>query len=557
MPYQSAVVSDTLRALVVFARFQDDTSPHSRDWPADRRAAPEFAADLLAPSPNPSTFPDASLTRYLHDQSNGLFTVFGAAYPSVVVTTRPEEYYRSAGWGHLTQDVLDQLDRDPSFSFADFDANGDGFVDYLFLIIRKDNQKTYGWAGVSDLRGAPPRSGGPNTCLEYDGKKVDWRFSGSILINDVAGNVIPRAYYAPFMAHEMGHDLWATHFLHLSTINGIALPSGPENPRQGNARHLRPQNRVGYALMGGAGGAHPVSGGPVISAHERALLGWIACEPLTTDRDGVTITDLATTGSCYSTEILHGSRPRTLTLSNLQREAYYTQMHRFCEDGFARDGSCGAFYAEIGQMATGILPTLSDGVRYSELPADNTLEAGIREAVYSGDLFGGVHGTQLTPWTTPSISGASGSEGLTTTNWQAIDNIRYTGGPGGEMAFDFVVDARTRPIIRRDSRMGSEMDGSTLSGQVVVLNGSRLTVDVQGSGSMTFAEGMHIERGSEVVLGGPGQFIMLRQPIDVDAGATLLVRDGTTIVHEPEAFFRTQAGARVEVASGVHTIHRR
>jgi hypothetical protein len=531
-------LSDTLRALVVFARFPDDAYANAREWPLRRTAVPDFAHELLSTTTDPADFPEPSLTRYFHDQSNGLFTLFGEVYSEVVIPDEPEAFYRANGWGYLTRDVLDVLDADPAFSFADFDHTGDGFVDYIFLVIRRDADKTYSWAGVSDLRGAPPRRGGPAGCLTYDEKQIDWQTSGTIIIHHTAGNVVPLVYHPLLMAHEIGHDLWRRHFLHLPPIISERndVPGSPLPSVAGERPDMAQSRRTSYALMAGAGGADQMSGGTVISAHERHLLGWITCTELTSDADDLRIGDLATTGSCYALDIPFLDRTRTLRLSNLQREAFYTQLRPFCEGGFEPDGSCEAFYAEVGQMAAGLLPTLSDGIRYIELPADNMLQRGIMAEVYAGDLYDEHQGRQLTPWTVPNISGYAGYANVPPgqeVTWAAIDDIRYSGGPGGEMAFDFVRDFRTRPTIRKDSWMGAETAGSVFTGPLIVRDGSTLDVDLGSGGRLEVAAGGRVEAGSTLVMGGSGQTIVLHEPLIVEQGAVLEVRPGTRLV---EAF---------------------
>jgi hypothetical protein len=538
-------LTDTLRALVVFARFADDAHADSREWPLHRTTPPDFASELFAPSPDPATFPDASLTRYFHQQSGGRFTIFGEVYPRIVVPAQPEAHYRGQGWGYLTRDVLDVLDADPIFDFSKFDHNGDGFIDYVFLVIRRDADKTYSWAGVSDLRGSKPRRGNPAECLTYDGKQLEWETSGSIIIHHTSGNVVPLVYYRGLLAHELGHDIWGRHFVHLPVISSYRndVPGVPRPSHQGEIPERLHSRRAAYALMAGVGGTDHMSGGVVISAHERTLMGWIECDELTGDANGLRIGDLATTGSCYQLEMPFLHRIRTLRLSNLQRVAPYAQLVPYCSGGFEPDGSCPRFYAEVGQMATGLLPTLSDGGHYLELPADNTLDKGVLAEVYEGDLYDEHNGRQLTPWTVPNISGYAGYANLPRNQqvaWMAVDDIRYTGAPGGEMAFDFVRDFRTRPTIRKDSWMGAETSGSTLTGPLIVRDRSTLDIDLGPGGLLVLAAGGRIKSGSRVIAGGAGQTLVLRTPIIVEPGATLEIRPGTRVLpRQPQALLRT------------------
>jgi hypothetical protein len=285
-PSLTTPVAGTLRALIVFVRFQGDSDVEGqRNWPVSLVTPPSFSAGLLSTSTNPTSFPTSSLTKYFYDQSQGNLTLYGEIYDDIIVPVQSESYYRTNGWGYLTRDVLDVIDQDPTFSFADFDANNDGFVDYIFIVVRRDSFRTSDqlkWVGVSDLRGGPGRIGSPSLCLQYDGKKIHWQRSGSYLINHTAGNVDANTYYVRLLAHEFGHDLF------LNTIlNGGHLPSNPDNDVPMNETFVstfcgsKKQARMGYALMiGNLGLCSPikdVGGHQIFSTYERNLLGWISC----------------------------------------------------------------------------------------------------------------------------------------------------------------------------------------------------------------------------------------------------------------------------------------
>lgn len=156
-PGTGTPISDTLRALVIFTKFSDDTySAANRNWPVTLTAPPSFADSLLSTSASPSQFPQRSLTRMLHEQSQGNLLLYGDVYGRVVTTSQNEAYYTSNGWGYLTRDVLDAVV--DSVDFTDYDANNDNFVDYLFIMVRRDSNwhvdTTFTWSGVADLRAA-------------------------------------------------------------------------------------------------------------------------------------------------------------------------------------------------------------------------------------------------------------------------------------------------------------------------------------------------------------------------------------------------------------------
>jgi hypothetical protein len=357
-PPATTPVSGTLRALVVFVRFQDDMEDtEQRNWPLNLTAPPAFTQDLLADSPDPGdfggAFPENTLTRYFFDQSQGNLILYGTVHDEIIVSDLPEDDYRTLGWGYLSQEVLNEIDA--NVNFADYDDNGDGFVDYIFIVVRRDAFREVDgltWAGVSDLRGGPDRFGFPDVCLEYDGRMVDWRRSGSILVNHTPGNVDAHTYYIRLMAHEFGHDLWWNAplfggYLNLNDANDV-----PNNETGGVAR-------TGYALMIGAlfgTTLSDVEGHKILSPYEREILGWLDCQPLGGgDLPGVTITDLYNTSDCKTIDIPSG---RTLYLQNHHQTAFFNQYLSASVDG-------GAVF-ELGRLRTeGLLVNLVENNQYS------------------------------------------------------------------------------------------------------------------------------------------------------------------------------------------------
>jgi hypothetical protein len=270
-------------------------------------------------------FPEKSITRYFYDQSNpgNRFILYGDVYPSVIVTDNDEyDYYRQTqsgtpqvgGFGFLTLEVLDKVD--PYVNFADYDRNGDGEIDYLFIVISanpKAGPSINGGSGLVTYSGVShleTRSGsisntnwgtGGRPSPTYDGKSLNWA-NGSFIFNQRAGNVIPELYHPVLWAHEIGHDLWDHYFIHLQNITTNDVPIGP--PAGATNSNSPPTFRLGYTLMAG-GQTTPqgridnnMEGNRTVSAYERSLLDWITCSPLSSSQTNVTLTDLYTTGSC-------------------------------------------------------------------------------------------------------------------------------------------------------------------------------------------------------------------------------------------------------------------
>lgn len=538
MASQSSLVptAGQSRALVIYVRFRDDIGP-SREWPVTLTSPPAFADDLIAPTPNPASFPPESVTRFYHDQSDPTnpLIIYGDTYPEVVVSDHDEFHYyqrdadgnlQESGYGVLTQEVLEEVD--PDVDFTQYDRNGDGEIDYVIIVVRANPEgfcydprpscptttnrpgAAATFSGVSSLQaesgtifdtrwpaGQPP-------VLEFDGVRLNWR-EGSYIFNQRAGNVIPHKYHQGLWAHEIGHDLWGPH---LSAITSNDVPAGPPgNPA--------PTRRAGYALMPGAGGAVPVYSYRIISPYERVRMGWLSCPPLTADAT-VTLGSLATTGDCRSFTVQPGGDERTIFIANYQRDTFYTELDCFCEGDpdFQCGDVCSAFYAEDGLLATGLLPSMIDDGNgqydreddYDELVADNTLINGITSEDAFGDLYSEETKTQITPWTRPNTSGFTLYPAAYTpadVAWQAIDRVRYASGSSGPIRFDFVQDFRQAPTLRADSWIGDETGTLTVPGSFTVTDGATAHV----AAALTLQDAFTVEGGSLVTIeaedGGP------------------------------------------------------
>ena len=163
---------------------------------------------------------------------------------------------------------------------------------------------------------------------------------------------------------------------------------------------------------------------------------------------------------------------------------------------------------------------LADGVRLDVLPADNTLDLSAKDAPYAGDLFSPTTAAQLTPWTRPNISGFTIYPPGFTPSWQAIDRIRYTGAPGGEMAFDYVKDFRQRPVIRQESWIGDETRSHTFEVPLVVTDASTLHVET----ALSITEKLRVEPGATVVIeAGADLTLTARSVLDLAWNATVIV----------------------------------
>lgn len=146
-------------------------------------------------------------------------------------------------------------------------------------------------------------------------------------------------------------------------------------------------------------------------------------------------------------------------------------------------------------MTTGLVVGQGMGsgssVRYDELPSDNTLDKNILNNTYQGDSYTPATSKQITPWTRPNINGYTTYPASFSPSWDAIDNIRYTGGSDGQMAFDYIKDFRTQPVIRSDSWIGAETNNYTFQTDLVVEAGATLTI--AAGTTLKFATGKGIK----------------------------------------------------------------
>ena len=543
LPLSAQPYQDTLRALVVFVKMQDDRSTGDpqvsyRDWPLFDNPAelPAFAKQLLHTSPYPP-YPDSSLTAYFHQQSMGQYVLFGEVYDSVLVTAQRERNYHrpEGGYGALTEEILDKLDR-YGVNFNDYDYNADGLLDHLFIVVRSDTRrdnKTFVWTGASCLDGRC--AGGvvaskykPNPV--YDGVEIDWNKSGSYIMHRTPGNILPLVYHVRLMAHEIGHDIWADHFVHIRPFLQNDVP----------AKSNRGRTCIGYVLMAGAGGGYDCGGHQIISAFERDLLGWISCHSPTEDEELI-LGDLYTTGDCVQIPLSQTHTHRRLYLTNHQDLGYFDQ---------ERAGGINNQF-DMGLLrAKGLLIHLADKSRLDVIPADNSLDLSTSSDTYIGDLYDGEQVEQITPWTRPNINGFNVYPEGFDPSWFALDEIKtLASDPSKKVSMQYIQDFRRNPIIREDSWIGPESEGTHFQALLYVKKGTTLQVNT----SITLEKGMVVETGARVHIERNGR-------IEVPALATITLQDNSELhvkgVLHIEGQLRNQVNAVVNESAGGKIMYR-
>ena len=535
---------DSVHALAVFVRFPDDDG-RMVEWPdvdasgrpVSQRQLPPFGVGLFEADPDrvrasTLTLGDSSLSAYFYWQSRngprGPHILTGEVWPRdvrgrpvVYVAAHENAYYTDpvrpdgsvqntgVGYGELTREIVDVLVADTRFDIRDYDRDGDGVLDHLFLVVRRDI--AFWGAGVQSLAGYQ-RTGGPFPRLRYptpDGGAVEVRAgSGSVVW---IAEVPPRAS----LAHEYGHDLFEMNHTRIIETNDVPL----RVPPRGEKGHAACR----YSAMCGVDaspGRSNYDAVPSLGSYEMVRMGWADVRRLEPGPGGPTthtVGPLFATGRVVEVPLAEGSGADVLRVENRQRLGYFdTYPSTIVPDATGRpDPYYGTVYRDLA--ATGLLVTLAAGdpsgpahqYRYDVLLPSGRHDIGRTRcsgtspgcAPYDVDratMYRPGVATQVTPWTRPNVNGFTHTPEGRGVNWFAIDRIRFTGAADSTMAFDFVPDVRRADevVIRDPSWMGAETDGLALP-HVRVEAGATLTVEA--GVTVTFAGGLEVEPGGRFV----------------------------------------------------------
>ncbi|MEM0963556.1 MAG: hypothetical protein AAGK21_13585, partial [Bacteroidota bacterium] len=287
---------DTVHALVVFVRFSDDTGP-AAEWAIEETAGgeaiPDWGRDLVKGHPaevnTAMSLWDRSLSAYWFWQSQGgesPHVLTGETWPQsdgaphVYVPRRPSAGYaagRGQGYGYLVEEVLDTLATNPSFDIGRFDANRDGELDHLMLIVRRDPAVPVvgGVAALQGVSNARVRTrGAPSRSLRYPTRNgevvVDLTPFGSGTINWIGGEWSVRT-----LAHEYGHIL--LDMGHTSMITPARNDVPFDVPASGGGAYACQYNRMcggGADSRGRPTESSNYDGTLTLSGFEIRRLGW-------------------------------------------------------------------------------------------------------------------------------------------------------------------------------------------------------------------------------------------------------------------------------------------
>jgi len=298
----------SFKTLVVLCKFSDDNfdlSPYTNLWPHTLNSMPDWGSNIIS-STVQTSYPNPSISGYYKLMSNGLFNVFGD-----VVYYQPEhnqDYYSIASGkhiGYLTEEILTAINQAPyNINFADYDNDGDGFVDMIQICFRFANISALDgstYQGIAGLTGNR-ETFGSGTTLSFDGKLIKASKWGSGTfqsgVTDLHGGL-------PVILHEFGHYLFG------SSLNGYTHLYGVHH----------------FGLMDGDGGSS------LMNAYERDILGWIGPIDIEAETLNISLTDAFANGNIFKIKIPGSNPVQYYYLEKRQGSNYYENSWKSYNEG--------------------------------------------------------------------------------------------------------------------------------------------------------------------------------------------------------------------------------
>ena len=239
---------------------------------------------------------------YFKDCSYGLFTpAFDVVGP--VKLPKPQTYY-GVGNDNITDLMTDACNAvDNEVDFSQYDANGDGLVDLVYIIYAGHSANYRGNASTDIW----PKSGTTILSKTFDGKSIR-RYGVS---NELAGRENKKKEKETIN----GIGLFCHEFSHTLGLPDIyAYKTNAED-----------QNDQGMELWDLMDGGTEVQGGRVPSpylAWEREAMGWMSIDTLTTDCHIANLKTIDNGGKAY--KILNPSAPNEyIVLQSIQKGGWY------------------------------------------------------------------------------------------------------------------------------------------------------------------------------------------------------------------------------------------
>jgi M6 family metalloprotease-like protein len=264
----------TLRVLIVFASFPDDSTPHPY-W--QRHQPPLLMQQFIDPDTLTMSSSPFNLTNYFRQMSLGALNLVGRAI--WIESTHSQEEYRDGAYGRANRHLL-QEQADPLIDFSDYDqwtkvadynhVNApDGVVDMIFMVWRTNMFEYLGEASLGYNWGG----------FNVDGKRIETGYPAYLPYPRGSGVTVQYIYsdtpqrVMQTMVHEIGH--WLLGKMH--PYNGDVL-----NDKHAYWGILCSNQRVASCA----------------NAYERERLGWIVVPELPRDRN-VPLADFLTTGAAF------------------------------------------------------------------------------------------------------------------------------------------------------------------------------------------------------------------------------------------------------------------
>ena len=290
----------TLRALIVFASFPDDETPHPY-WPA--HSPPLFMQDFLDPDTTTHSTSPFNLTNYFQQMSLGQFHLIGDAIWMESSHSRLE--YMNGGYGRANTDLL-RGRGDSLIDFSRYDSwtrladhnhvnTPDGLVDMIVMVWRFNVFEFLGEASLGYRPG-----------FSVDGKQVELGYPGNLQFPIGSGITCQYVYTdGPYqvmqtMVHELGHWLL-----------------GRPHPYDGTTVFGK------HAYWGMICGGNRVSS--CTNAYEREKLGWIVVPELQPDQNTV-LSDYVASGVAYKYHPVNGYPSEYFYIENHQRASTFDDL---------------------------------------------------------------------------------------------------------------------------------------------------------------------------------------------------------------------------------------
>ncbi len=237
----------TVKALLIFIQFDDDSLTSSKFWPYDTLNLPAWTKSFVNSKPA-KEFKVNNLTQYFYEMSNGKLNLIGDIYPKLVRPEHDSKYYKNIS--EVNTEILERLDKEIDYSKYDnwsrdkkrkFIMKPDGKVDMIFMLYRNFPNRLFfnnGWSGIAHLYLSK------REIKTDDGVVIK---SGSL---DKGSGLIARGgkngfeWFKYVVAHEFGHFLLGTG--HISGVTNLALMTGGPVWNASRGMHSWERARLGW-----------------------------------------------------------------------------------------------------------------------------------------------------------------------------------------------------------------------------------------------------------------------------------------------------------------------